>query len=78
MKTFHCVFILAFTVCGISFAEDRINSSDKKKTARPLWELGFGAGMGLVNIQKSGDAFEIHSEVGKGTLVKVSFFTNGN
>jgi len=39
-------------------------------------ELGFGAGMGLVNIQKSGDSFDIQSEPGKGTRVNVSFATN--
>jgi len=39
-------------------------------------ELGFGAGMGLVNIKESGDSFNIWSEQGKGTRVNVSFFTN--
>jgi anti-sigma regulatory factor (Ser/Thr protein kinase) len=45
----------------------------------PQWvrELGFGAGMGLPNIQKSGDSFEIQSELGKGTVLKVAFFTRG-
>lgn len=35
----------------------------------PDWirELGFGAGMGLVNIKQNADRFEIVSEVGKGT-----------
>ena len=48
MKTFHCVFVLALTVCGICFAEDKINASDNKNTTRPLWELGFGAGGGWI------------------------------
>ena len=48
MKTFHGVFVLAFTVCGVSLAEDKINSSYKKNTARPLWEFGFGAVGGWV------------------------------
>lgn len=45
----------------------------------PQWvrELGFGAGMGLTNIQKSADSFDIQSELGKGTLLKVAFHTNG-
>jgi CBS domain-containing protein/anti-sigma regulatory factor (Ser/Thr protein kinase) len=45
----------------------------------PDWvrELGFGAGMGLNNIRKSGDRFKIQSELGKGTLLKVAFFTHG-
>jgi CBS domain-containing protein/anti-sigma regulatory factor (Ser/Thr protein kinase) len=44
----------------------------------PDWvrELGFGAGMGLPNIQKSCDRFEIDSELGKGTLLKASFFVD--
>jgi CBS domain-containing protein/anti-sigma regulatory factor (Ser/Thr protein kinase) len=43
----------------------------------PEWvrELGFGAGMGLTNIQKSANSFEIQSEPGKGTLLKVTFCT---
>jgi CBS domain-containing protein/anti-sigma regulatory factor (Ser/Thr protein kinase) len=45
----------------------------------PDWvrELGFGAGMGLVNIQKSSDQFEISSEPGVGTRLKARFFANG-
>ncbi|MFO7905544.1 MAG: CBS domain-containing protein [Planctomycetota bacterium] len=44
----------------------------------PEWvrELGFGAGMGLTNIQKSSDTFEIQSATGKGTLLTASFFTD--
>ncbi len=44
----------------------------------PDWvrELGFGAGMGLTNIQRSSDRFDIQSEPGKGTLLKAAFFTN--
>ena len=33
-------------------------------------EMGFGAGMGLANIEKFSDTFEIKSEMGKGTLLK--------
>ena len=37
-------------------------------------EMGFGAGMGLPNIQRNADEFSIDSEVGKGTrlFVRVS------
>lgn len=35
-------------------------------------ELGFGAGMGLPNIKRSSDDFEIESEVGKGTRVRIT------
>jgi serine/threonine-protein kinase RsbT len=34
-------------------------------------ELGFGAGMGLPNIKKNSDLFEITSEVGVGTCLKI-------
>lgn len=36
-------------------------------------ELGFGAGMGLTNIQKSADTFDIQSQPGKGTSLKIAF-----
>jgi CBS domain-containing protein/anti-sigma regulatory factor (Ser/Thr protein kinase) len=39
-------------------------------------ELGFGAGMGLPNIEKMSDEFVIESEEGKGTLLKLTFFTD--
>jgi CBS domain-containing protein/anti-sigma regulatory factor (Ser/Thr protein kinase) len=41
----------------------------------PEWvrELGFGAGMGLCNIQKSADRMDLKSEVGKGTDLKATF-----
>jgi anti-sigma regulatory factor (Ser/Thr protein kinase) len=34
-------------------------------------EMGFGAGMGLPNIKRNSDAFEISSEVGKGTKLRI-------
>jgi serine/threonine-protein kinase RsbT len=41
---------------------------DGWSTAGPLArELGFGAGMGLPNIKKCSDKFEIHSEMSAGT-----------
>jgi len=43
-------------------------------TATPeMREMGFGAGMGLPNIKKNADRFEIHSEIGKGTRLEISF-----
>jgi anti-sigma regulatory factor (Ser/Thr protein kinase) len=42
--------------------------STASETAR---EMGFGAGMGLPNMKKSSDIFEIFSEPGKYTLVKM-------
>jgi len=43
----------------------------------PDWvrELGFGAGMGLVNIRRCSDIFGIESEVGKGTHLKIGIKT---
>jgi serine/threonine-protein kinase RsbT len=39
-------------------------------------EMGFGAGMGLPNIKKHADAFEIRSQLGKGTNLKMCFKTD--
>ena len=44
---------------GFSTAPDEVRS------------LGFGAGMGLPNMKKYSDAFEIASELGKGTQVRM-------
>jgi anti-sigma regulatory factor (Ser/Thr protein kinase) len=38
-------------------------------------EMGFGAGMGLCNIKNYSDAFQIESEVGKGTRLKMTITT---
>lgn len=35
-------------------------------------ELGFGAGMGLPNIRRNCDEFDIQSEVGKGTRLRMT------
>jgi serine/threonine-protein kinase RsbT len=40
-------------------------------------EMGFGAGMGLPNIKRSSDIFEITSEPGKGTCVKCTIMIKG-
>jgi anti-sigma regulatory factor (Ser/Thr protein kinase) len=41
-------------------------------TATPeMREMGFGAGMGLPNIKKNADEFDISSEVGRGTHLYV-------
>lgn len=41
-------------------------------TATPeMREMGFGAGMGLPNIQKNADRFQIESEVGQGTRLRI-------
>lgn len=45
----------------------------------PEWvrELGFGAGMGLTNIKTCSDAFDIQSEVGVGTTLRICFNVEG-
>ena len=40
-------------------------------------EMGFGAGMGLPNIKKNSDQFNIHSTIGKGTRLEMIFKLNG-
>ncbi|MCX6576537.1 MAG: ATP-binding protein [Candidatus Aminicenantes bacterium] len=43
-------------------------------TATPeMREMGFGAGMGLPNIRRNADRFEISAEVGKGTNLDIYF-----
>jgi hypothetical protein len=46
----------------------------------PDWirELGFGAGMGLPNIEKNSGQFEIDSEPGKGTRLKSTIHWNSS
>jgi anti-sigma regulatory factor (Ser/Thr protein kinase) len=39
-------------------------------------EMGFGAGMGLPNIKKNADDFEISSVPGEGTLLNITFYLN--
>ena len=38
-------------------------------------EMGFGAGMGLPNIRKNSDSFQIDSIVGKGTTIAIKIHT---
>lgn len=40
--------------------------------------LGFGAGMGIPNMKKYSDEFEIKSEVGVGTHIKMTVFMKDN
>lgn len=40
-------------------------------------EMGFGAGMGLPNIKKNADIFNINSIVGKGTNLELTFNLDG-
>jgi anti-sigma regulatory factor (Ser/Thr protein kinase) len=40
-------------------------------------EMGFGAGMGLPNIKRNADDFDITSEVGKGTHLVFTIHADG-
>jgi anti-sigma regulatory factor (Ser/Thr protein kinase) len=40
-------------------------------------EMGFGAGMGLPNMRKNSDVFNISSVIGKGTKLEMLFVLNG-
>jgi anti-sigma regulatory factor (Ser/Thr protein kinase) len=39
-------------------------------------EMGFGAGMGLPNMEKNSDKITIESELSRGTLVRMLFFVD--
>ena len=39
-------------------------------------EMGFGAGMGLPNIKRNADKFEIFSERSKGTVLDITIYLN--
>src|SRR4030043_796527 len=39
-------------------------------------EMGFGAGMGLPNIKRNADKFEIYHEGGKGTSLDITIYLN--
>lgn len=41
-------------------------------------EMGFGAGLGLPNIKRCSDAFEIKSKIGEGTTLTATVFLRGN
>jgi anti-sigma regulatory factor (Ser/Thr protein kinase) len=46
-------------------------------TASPeVREMGFGAGMGLPNIQNNADELKINSKVGEGTTVEIVVYLN--
>lgn len=64
--------------CGPGIADLEKAMQPGYSTA-PEWvrDLGFGAGMGLNNIQKNSDRFDIQSELGRGTFLNVVFFADG-
>jgi serine/threonine-protein kinase RsbT len=44
---------------------------------KEMQEMGFGAGMGLPNIKKNADVFNITSKVGQGTKLEIKIRLNG-
>jgi serine/threonine-protein kinase RsbT len=53
---------------GPGIEDIKLAMQEGYSTATPeMQEMGFGAGMGLPNIKKNADAFQITSEVSKGT-----------
>lgn len=82
----HGTFVLEVTPAEVRFqVEDEgqgipdieLAMQEGYSTATPeMREMGFGAGMGLPNIKKNADRFQITSEVGKGTLLRITIFLN--
>jgi len=63
---------------GPGIADIELAMNEGYSTATPeMRELGFGAGMGLSNIKKNTDEFQITSEVGKGTRLAMIIRTEG-
>jgi anti-sigma regulatory factor (Ser/Thr protein kinase) len=62
---------------GIEDVELAMTEGYSTATAE-MRELGFGAGMGLANIKRNADDFEISSEVGRGTRLELTILTNGH
>jgi serine/threonine-protein kinase RsbT len=58
---------------GQGIASIELAMQEGYSTATPeMREMGFGAGMGLPNIKRNADRFEISSEVGKGTTLGIT------
>jgi anti-sigma regulatory factor (Ser/Thr protein kinase) len=55
---------------GIEDIEQAMQEGYSTATAE-IREMGFGAGMGLPNMKRNSDIFNISSEVGKGTTVEI-------
>ncbi len=64
---------LLFSDRGPGIADIDLASQPGYSTA-PDWarELGFGAGLGITNMQHNSDLFKIRSRVGKGTVVRAT------
>ena len=66
---------ITFTDHGPGIADVELAMQAGWSTApQNIRALGFGAGMGLPNIKKYSDDFDIHSEVGKGTTLSITVY----
>ena len=62
---------------GPGIADVGLAMQEGYSTATPeMRELGFGAGMGLPNIKRNADRFEIESTLGKGTKLEITIWIN--
>ena len=62
---------------GPGIADVELAMQEGYSTATPeMRELGFGAGMGLPNIKRNADRFEIETVVGKGTKLVIMIWIN--
>jgi len=64
---------LLFSDRGPGIADINLVSQPGYSTA-PDWarELGFGAGLGITNMEQNSDLFKIRSRVGQGTVVRAT------
>ena len=61
---------------GQGIADIDLAMQEGYSTATPeMREMGFGAGMGLPNIKRNADQFEISSQAGKGTKLGITINT---
>jgi serine/threonine-protein kinase RsbT len=58
---------------GISDIEQAMQEG-YSTASQSVREMGFGAGMGLANMNKNADKLEIKSDVGKGTTVEITLY----
>ncbi|MBQ7536334.1 MAG: ATP-binding protein [Stomatobaculum sp.] len=66
--------VLADTGPGIPDVEKAMQDGWSTASAE-VRNLGFGAGMGLPNMKNNSDEFEIETEVGVGTTVRMKIYT---
>lgn len=72
LKVFPNLIVVEAEDIGPGIEDIELAMQEGYSTAtQEMRELGFGAGMGLPNIKKNADRFEITSEIGKGTKLRI-------